>query len=298
MVSVIIPSYGADENITRAIDSVLAQTYRDFEVIVVDDNGLGTENQIKTEEYLKDYIQADKIKYIPHEVNKNGSAARNTGFRASQGKYIALLDDDDEYTPDRLLNQVKYLESHADCGMCYCSYRRVNKNNKLMVEVAAKKCGDMLFDVLMHKPTLTSGSLLIKREVWEDMHGFDDSFRRHQDWEFTTRIAGKYRICAMPEVGLIKHMEGRNAPKDLEVYAENRRKYIEKVMPQIKLLPREKRKRVLAENYCEVTLKYLQKKDIKGFLREYKKLDLGIYGVEFFIRRIKYTFLKKFVHKF
>lgn len=298
MVSVIIPSYGGDKNITRAIDSVLAQTYPDVEIIVVDDNGLGTENQIKTANYLKEYIDSNKIKYIPHEINKKGSAARNTGFKASIGEYIALLDDDDEYTPDRLMLQTQYLEKNKDCGMCYCSYRRLNKNNELMVEIEAKKSGNMLYDVLMHKPTLTSGSLLIKREVWEDMNGFDESFSRHQDWEFTTRIAEKYLICAMPEVGLLKHMEGRNNPKDLKVYGDNRRKYIDKVMPQIMTLSPSVQKRVLAENFYEVTLKYLQRKDIKNFIKEYKKVGLGWYGIEFFLRRLKIIILKNTAHKF
>ena len=78
LISIIIPTYGGGEFLERAIESALAQTYDNIEVIVVDDNGIDTENQLKTATIMKKYEFNPKVFYICHEVNKNGSAARNT----------------------------------------------------------------------------------------------------------------------------------------------------------------------------------------------------------------------------
>ena len=102
LVSVIIPTYKRSDFLCTTIDSVLAQTYPNIEIIVVDDNGLGTTFQQATEKRLLPYIRMKQINYICHEVNKNGSAARNTGFRASHCEYINFLDDDDELLLEKI----------------------------------------------------------------------------------------------------------------------------------------------------------------------------------------------------
>lgn len=107
LVSVIIPTYARSQYICRAIDSVLNQTYKNIEVIVVDDNGENTENQLATFQTLKSYIDKEQITYITHKTNRNGSAARNTGIFNAKGEYICLLDDDDEFFPEKVEKQVQ-----------------------------------------------------------------------------------------------------------------------------------------------------------------------------------------------
>ena len=102
MVSVIITTYKRAEFLERAIDSVLNQSYKDIEIIVVDDNGLNSPYSIYTQNVMKKYSSNDKIKYIQHKTNKNGAAARNTGIQASVGEYITFLDDDDFFLKNRI----------------------------------------------------------------------------------------------------------------------------------------------------------------------------------------------------
>ena len=102
MVSIIIPTYGGGEGVEKVIDSILHQTYRDIEIIVVDDNGKGTENQIKTSKTLKKFIDSNVIQYITPDKNQGGSAARNMGAKASRGKYLMFLDDDDTVSEDKI----------------------------------------------------------------------------------------------------------------------------------------------------------------------------------------------------
>lgn len=101
LVSVIIPTYKRATTLLDAIRSVLNQTYKNIEIVIVDDNGKGTYEQLETERLLKQYIENQQIIYIVHEYNKNGSAARNTGLMASHGAYINFLDDDDKMYPQK-----------------------------------------------------------------------------------------------------------------------------------------------------------------------------------------------------
>ncbi|MGP6287403.1 glycosyltransferase family 2 protein, partial [Escherichia coli] len=95
-VSIVIPTFGRPENLLRAISSVMRQTYNNLEIIVVDDNGKGSENQIKTEELLNDEKYKDII-YIVLPNNKGGGIARNYGIEKASGEVITFLDDDDYY---------------------------------------------------------------------------------------------------------------------------------------------------------------------------------------------------------
>ena len=110
LVSIIIPTYKRNEKLKKAIESILKQTYQNIEIIVVDDNNPNTEYRKKNEILMQSYIKNSKVKYIKHEKNKNGAAARNTGINAANGKYIGFLDDDDEFLPTKIEKQVDVLE--------------------------------------------------------------------------------------------------------------------------------------------------------------------------------------------
>ena len=110
LVSVIIPTYKGADKINSAVDSVLNQTYKNIEVIVVDDNGENEPEQLLTAEKMKKYETFENVKYLVHKKNINGSAARNTGIRASKGFYLGFLDDDDVFLPDKTQKQVDCFE--------------------------------------------------------------------------------------------------------------------------------------------------------------------------------------------
>lgn len=96
----------------RAIRSVLNQTYQNLEVIVVDDNGIGDPNQIKTSEVLEKFTGDHRVQYVCHETNQGGSQSRNTGAAHGRGEFITFLDDDDEYYPVKLERQLAYYTAH------------------------------------------------------------------------------------------------------------------------------------------------------------------------------------------
>ena len=203
LVSIIIPTYKRPENLKRAINSVLNQTYTPIEIIVVDDNGNGTKWQIYTETLLKDYIQQDKIKYITHEVNRNGSAARNTGFNASQGEYINFLDDDDIFEPTKIQKQIKCLNTHPkEYGACICNTHI--KGFKRSFNTNITREGNLIQEVLTEEVAFNTSTVLFRRDVLLDLKGFDESFYRHQDWELYVRFFRKYKVCLVTDFLLTK----------------------------------------------------------------------------------------------
>ena len=294
LVSIIIPSHRGSDKVSRAVRSVLNQTYEDVEVIVVDDNGRGTEEQIKTETVLKEFIDCPKFHYIIHEVNKNGSAARNTGAKASNGEYLGFLDDDDEYLPHYVQ---MHMENHKklddEYALTYCSCKCFRNGNAVSY-MYKRHSGSVLYEVLLHRAIISSSSLIIKRKAFEELGGFDESFRRHQDWEFTARVAADYKVKAIFKVGYNRNFEYRNSSKNYETAKNYRIYYLEKMMPYIERLPKEKQKNVITSNYVGLILSLLRKGQIKKFIKEYRFFNLGFYGIPFVLKSMySYVFVNK-----
>ena len=119
LVSCVIPSYKRAETLRRAINSVLAQTYSHIEVIVVDDNIANDEFSKALHSVLNEYKGDDRVRLVTQPQHINGAEARNAGIRAAQGEYIAFLDDDDEWLPEKTEKQVACLENNPACSICY-----------------------------------------------------------------------------------------------------------------------------------------------------------------------------------
>lgn len=233
LVSVIIPTYKRSDCLIRCIKSVLAQTYSNIEIIVVDDNGIGTEDQLHTEQKLAEYISSGTIKYVKHEVNKNGSAARNTGLRLSKGEYINFLDDDDVFMPQKIEEQVNRLEGTDDeWGATYCNTRvvclsKVGKKKKNIVTKCTLE-GNLLEPYLMEEYIFNTSSLLFKRHCILSLNGFDESFRRHQDYELMVRFFRHFKLAYTKSYFLMEYdttSERMNIP-DVKKYIALEEKFI------------------------------------------------------------------------
>ena len=285
LVSVIIPTYGGGEFLKPTIDSVLGQTHKEIEVIVVDDNGLGTENQIKTQKELEIYKDDERVRYVCHEVNINGSAARNTGFRNSKGAYIALLDDDDIYYPENIERQLAVLKTLPDdYGYTYCS-RDEYQNGVKVKEIINTLSGNCFYEIMMHKVAIGSCAFLMRREVFEEVGGFDESFKRHQDWEFVAKVAFKYKVQAVDYIGFRKNIVMRTRHTKPETAKEYREHYLEKMSPYIDQLEKKKQDDIRIYNRLSVAFEFYKLKGMKAFIREYRSIKPGIRGVLFIVRK-------------
>jgi len=300
IVSVIIPTYGGGEYIIRAIKSVLLQDYTSVEIITVDDNGKGTASQIITQERLQPFLDDSRLHYIVHNKNKNGAVARNTGFKVSKGKYIAFLDDDDTFLPRKLSLQVGQLESLDESwGMSYCSHNTY-RNGKHFETVIVKKSGNILYEILKHEVTIGSSSLLVRRSIYENIGGFDESFQRHQDWEFTARVANVSKIVALPYIGFIRHLTFRNSPKSFNKKQNYMDHYLKKMTPLIKTLNKRKQEEIIILNQLSIYLRCLRKGKLKIFAKRFNELNAGFTGglyvltqtIRYVTKIVKHFFLK------
>ncbi|TYT62007.1 glycosyltransferase family 2 protein [Natrialba swarupiae] len=229
-ISVIIPSYNSASLLPRAIDSVLNQTYDDFELIVVDDA-----SDDHTEQVVSAYDD-DRIEYIKHDVNRGGSAARNTGIRRSNGKYIAFLDADDEWLPEKLERQLDELESRPDeyvavhCDRTYETTWSEKLRDRLSVVVGTRKKGvskeggeELIQEILLMNLSTGASTLFVKGETVENIGGFDADFPRHQDWEFLIRILQEGKLAHVEDELVIKHHTGEPDP---DVFVEGKDKLL------------------------------------------------------------------------
>lgn len=261
MVTIIIPTYKGEDKIAYAVESVLNQTYSDLEVIVVDDNGKGCEHQIATEKAITRFFEDKRFRYITHEVNKNGSAARNTGIHASSSEYIGFLDDDDIFLPEKLEKQVALFDSlPEEYGLIYGSFREIidAKHSRVL---KAKPSNDFLFEFLCDRIIACSSTVLIRRTVLDTVKEWDESFKRHQDLEFFARIAFKYKVSCVEDICVEKHKLDRNVAKG-EVYEQYHMHYVNKMKPIIQSFSEEKQREFYDHHYIEIGKAYLKSKNI------------------------------------
>ena len=192
MVSVIIPVFNRENTIRRALDSVLKQTYQDIEIIVIDDGSTD-----KTVSQLKDL----PIKLITQE-NKGVSSARNRGIEASQGDFIAFLDSDDEWMPNKLEEQIKL---KSPC----CHTEEIWIRNGVRVNQMKKhqKGGGDQFIPSLSLCLISPSSVLIKREVFDKIGYFREDYPVCEDYDLWLKLTSLYEVDFI-ETPLIKKYGG------------------------------------------------------------------------------------------
>jgi len=200
-VSVIIPTYNRASLLARSVNSILGQTYQDFEIIIVDD--ASTDNTEKLVKTLKD----PRIIYLKHEKNRGGSAARNTGIKAARADLIAFQDSDDEWLPDKLAKQMDLLaEAPPEAGVVYTGFWRTNGDKKECIPgPAIKTTQGNIHQELLTENFVTTQAVLVKKECFQKAGTFDETLPRFQDWELFLRISKYFEFLYVPEPLVISY---------------------------------------------------------------------------------------------
>jgi glycosyltransferase involved in cell wall biosynthesis len=197
-VSVVIPTFNRARLVVRAIDSVLTQTYRDFEVVVVDDGSTDG-----TREALAEV--GPPVRVIHHEVNRGRSAARNTGIRAARGRFIGFLDADDLWLPEKLERQVPLLESGADVAysLIYVTdeagtiYQESSERGfRLFRESAAEGLG---YSSFLRRSACQLNTVVVRRSCIDEVGTFDEEMAGTEDLDFIHRLLRRYRFAVADE---------------------------------------------------------------------------------------------------
>lgn len=251
-----MPTYNGAETILMAVNSVLQQTYKNMQIIIVDDNGNNTSVQKQTEKILNNYIKTEKIFYVKHEINKNGSAARNTGLRYAKGEYICFLDDDDYFFPNKIERQVQLFEQlDQSYGLVVCSGYIVKPNGiGYKLDIPNDSDEHILFDLLSGKIKFNSSMIMVRRDVAIEIGGFDETYIRHQDWEFVCRVLDKYKGKKIKEYLVAKYSMSRNVLRNLEDQEKIRSYFLENNLSIINKMSDKEKKEIYAYHHRDLAL--------------------------------------------
>lgn len=226
LVSAIIPTYNYARFVGRAIDSVLAQTYEPIECIVVDDGS--TDDTPAT---LARY--GDRIVGIRQE-NRGLSGARNTGIEKAKGEYLALLDADDWWEPNKIAEQVNFLRARPEIDAVGCAMRDVDQEGTTVAYCyRPNPTGDRVRDLqdIARRHLWIGGSasgILLKKSVFDQVGLFDETLSAAEDWDMWLRIVDKYRIGNLPLVLINRRVHGSGVFRNVERMQMNQRRVYEK----------------------------------------------------------------------
>jgi glycosyltransferase involved in cell wall biosynthesis len=194
LVSIIIPTFNRASLLPRAINSVLGQTFRDWELIVVDDgSGDGTD--------LPPRAAADepKISLVRLPQNRGVSHARNTGVRRSSGRFIAFLDSDDEWLPPKLERQIAWMGTHPDYRICQTREYWIRHGKRVNPPVTHEKVGGSIFEQSLARCMITPSSVIMLRDLFDESGGFDESLPACEDYDLWLRITCRYPVGLIDE---------------------------------------------------------------------------------------------------
>lgn len=207
LVSIIIPTYGRPNLLSRAIDSVLHQKYRNIEVIIVDDNNPGTLERRKTESMLSNYIGDNRVIYVQLEKNMGGAIARNKGVEVSNGELLCFLDDDDEFLPDKVELQVnKHVESEFKLAVVG-GYANVLDSEGNLKRIEKSEVNGDVFKIQLGTNVCTTSIAMINKEVFMKAGGFSNvpSSQEHNLFIKIFKMNPLYDYVNIPVVNIYHH---------------------------------------------------------------------------------------------
>jgi len=243
-VSVIIPTHNRPELLKRAINSVLAQTYQDFEIIVVDDGDISAEDIVKS-------FSDSRIRFIRHETpHRGGSATRNTGIKNATGEFIAFLDDDDEWKKEKLAEQVAVLDNNKEVGLCFCLVEAIDGfGRKLYISKTPKEGRLSPYRDLLKKAFIWTSSMVVRKSLLQPPFLFDETLPKNQEWDLTLRLAKTTDFYAIskPLVKLHIHGDQMGGFKNLPARIEGHKVFIQKHWNDYR-----RNKKFFAQRYYEI----------------------------------------------
>ncbi|MBU1007661.1 glycosyltransferase [Candidatus Dependentiae bacterium] len=197
-ISVVLPTYNGLTRgfVTYAIESVLQQTYKNFELLIVDDG-----SSDDTRELCQKYLADHRVTYL-HQKNSGVSAARNHGIKKSSGDYIAFLDDDDSWLPEKLEKQLSFVENLCDSqfGLCYTALEFMTKDGRKTGIIQSHHAEKNIFREMLYENIVDcTSSVLVPRSVLDDVGLFQEHLSYAEDYDLWLRIAKKYHIYSIDE---------------------------------------------------------------------------------------------------
>jgi glycosyltransferase involved in cell wall biosynthesis len=227
-VSIVLPTFNRLEYLRPAVDSVFAQTFTDWELIVADD---GSEEE--TAAYLAALANPPRVRVLRLPHTGNPGAVRNAGWQAARGEYIAFLDSDDVWVPEKLALQVASLRSHPERGWSHTAFAVIDDSGNLLTGARARwwpaADGWILASLIKMETVIAIPSVMVRRELLAQVGGFDVKQRMCEDYDLWLRLAGLSEIQGVRETLLLVRSHRQHFHKDPIVF-EDRGRALEKAL--------------------------------------------------------------------
>lgn len=281
-ISVIIPVYNGEITIQETIDSVLGQTFVDFELIIIDDG-----SSDRTVEIIKEIIKQNldsRIKLSSYP-NKGLSASRNRGIQRSQGEYISFIDADDLWTQDKLTMQYAALQNTPNATIAYSGTRRIDKYGKTLYDIPLAKIRGDIYNYLLLRDIVGSGSNpLIQRQALLSTGGFDESLRAAEDWDLWIKLSAKYEFIDVPLHQILYRRSPQSMSSQINRQERETLKVINHAFMQAPKDLQYLKKPSLINVYISLVFKYLEEVSIQK--RSWQGIELFI---KFFVAVCTYN---------
>ena len=212
-VSVIIPTFNRQSTIARALNSVLSQTYQNFEVLVCDDASTDATYQL-----VSSYCQKNpNIRLLSLPNNQGAGAARNLGMRAARGEYLAFLDSDDEWRSEKLAQQVRRMDQEPlTIGICFCGATIVKNENLNDTEIYVPNVKwekDTFRKFVCDFINFLTPTIMIRKTCLINTGMMESEMRRNQDGEFLLRLLFNFRLAVIPDDLAVVHLDTNHKQK-------------------------------------------------------------------------------------
>ena len=263
LVSVVMPTYKRSEKLTRAIDSVLGQTYTNLELLLVNDNEPDDDYTIALKQRISKYKEDGRFRFIIQDKHVNGAVARNVGIRQARGEYIAFLDDDDWWVADKIEKQVNVLQSlDSSWGGVSCKFTLYDQQGNVVGKSQKYEDGYIYKDILCLLSDVATGTLLLRRECLDQARYFDEKLLRHQDLQLLVDFTVKYKLMEVNEfLHCVDVSDTQNRP-DPEKLIKYKKAFFESIAPVMDSLSEKERAEILAMHRFELGFVYLKNHDI------------------------------------
>lgn len=283
-VSVVIPTYNRVNNLKRALESVLNQTYENLEIIVVSDGSTdGTDN------FMNSFRKRDsRIEYVSYFPNKGGNYARNRGIKAAQGEYIAFLDDDDEWEKEKIELQLNEIKKNPNVGLVYTGINIIYNQENINYYSLPKKSGNLSKDILISNHIGTTSSVMVKTDLVHNVGMFDENLRALQDYDLWIRICQKTEVSYVnkPLVRYYNSTSNKQISDDVKKYEDAieyiNKKYFElysNASPDIKLKHNEAMSMLIFKKH----LRNNNNKSARRHLRKHFSNKLNMKGAIYYL---------------
>lgn len=225
-ISVIIPVYNSEQTIRETIESVLKQTFSDFELLVINDGSQDSSLEIISS------IQDSRLNVFSYP-NGGVSASRNRGIVRASGEFIAFLDSDDLWTSDKLESQLQALQANPNAGVAYSWTDYIDRSGKFVCPGNHVTANGDVYEQLLLQNFLENGSTpLIRREALIEVGNFDESLFGPEDWDMYLRLAANYQFVAVPKVQVLYRISANSISSNVFRQASECLKVIERAFNQ------------------------------------------------------------------